>query len=191
MSWLEEFRSETQAVITDPFLCCLAEAIAAVESRHGGRAIREGKGLNEIGYKAVPGRPSIAVQTREADSVGQLKPAQAAFRLFRDREEQARALLWLLRSSRFYEASRLLFILAFYAAYAPGRLAGARALVKVFNELAASGAHEGVKPFALVDPQAAQADGELLRLNHTAARQAVRLFAELTKAPALDVVPSS
>ena len=178
MPWLEEFRAETAPVIAEPFFRCLAEAVATVESGAGGRVIAAPAGFNEIGYKAVPGHPSLGVRTREADAVGRLRPVTASFRLFRDRAEQARALLWLLRSSHFYDAARLLFILAFYAAYAPGRTAGARELVKVFNRLAASGAHDGVRPLCLTAP--APEERELRALNHAAARDAVRLFAALT-----------
>lgn len=180
MPWLDEFRAETAPVIAEPFLRCLAEAVATVESAGGARAIAAPGGFNEIGYKAVPGHPSHSVRTREAGADGRLRPVTASFRLFRDRAEQARALLWLLRSSRFYDAARLLFILAFYAAYAPGRTAGARELVKVFNRLAASGAHEGVRPICLVD--SAPDERELCALNHAAARDAVRLFTTLTGA---------
>lgn len=181
MGWLEDFRRETDEVVAEPFLRCLAEAIAVVESDHGRRAITGPEGLNEIGYKAVANQPSHRTATREADGEGRLIAVDADFRLFHDRAEQGRALLWLLRTSRYYEAARLLFILTFYAAYAPGRDAGARALVRVFNELAASGAHEGVRPLLLAAP--GQLDAETAELNHAAARQAVRLFAELTSAP--------
>ena len=181
MDWLETFRSETAPVITEPLFCCLAEAIAIVESDHGRRAIGSGGGLNEIGYKAVAGGPARRLGTREAGPGGELESVEADFRIFRDRAEQARALLWLLRSSRYYESARALFILAFYSAYAPGRTAGARELLKVFNELAATGFHPGVRPLGLLGGE--KMDGETLRLNHAAARDAVRLFAELTHAP--------
>lgn len=181
MSWLEEFRAETAPVITEPFLLCLAEAIATVESASGRKAITGEEGLNEIGYKAVPGHPSKAVGTLEADSAsGRLEAVTASFRLFRDRAEQARSLLWLLRTSPYYDAARLLFILAFYSAYAPGRSDGLRELIKVYNRLAQSGAHPGVRPLCLAGGEGA--DPETLALNHTAARAAVRLFAELTGA---------
>ena len=187
MAWLETYRAETGTVIAEPFFRCLAEAVATVESDHGRQALNAREGLNEIGYKAIPGHPALHAGTREADAQGVLAPAQADFRIFRDRREQAEALLWLLRSSRYYETARLLFILGFYSAYAPGRIAGAREVVKVFNEIARTGAHEGVRPLGLLpDGQSVpeeQPDPETLRLNHAAARQAVRLFAELTSAP--------
>lgn len=178
--WLECFRAETSSVIVEPFFRCLAEAVATVESGGGRHPIASPTGLNEIGYKAIAGHPSTASATREANPDGTLRPTTAAFRIFRNRTEQARALLWLLRSSHFYDAARLLFILTFYGAYAPGRTAGARELVKVFNRIAASGVHEGVRPLCLADP--VLKDDELLALNHAAARDAVRLFAELTGA---------
>lgn len=181
MAWLETFRQETAQVIEEPFFRCLAEAIATVESDHGRQAIASDQGINEIGYKAVPGYPSCRMRTREAGEGGRLEPTTAQFRLFRDRLEQARSLLWLVRSSQFYEAARLLFVLTFYSAYAPGRTDGAHALIKVFNEIAGSGAHAGVRPLAMTRP--AETDPSVLQLNHAAARQAVRLFAELTGAP--------
>jgi hypothetical protein len=177
---LEDFRAQTRRVIGEPFLLCLAEALAVVESAGGRRAIVGGAGgevgINEIGYKAVPGKPSFVLATREADADGVLRPARAAFRLFADRAEQARALLWLMRSSAYYEAARLLYALAFVAAYAPGRDDGALELLRVFNALARTGAHRGVRPFALTEGSPGEADA----LNHAAARRAVRLFAELT-----------
>ena len=183
MSWLEEFREQTLPVIQEPLLGCLAEAIAIVESDHGLKAIRTDQGLNEIGYKAIAGYPKVCRQTQEANAQGALVSTSADSRLFRDRAEQARALLWLMRSSCYYEASRLLFILAFYSAYAPGRTAGLRALLDVFNELARGGAHPGVLPLALIrgaDNQPQPLDPDCAALNHAAARQAVQLFAELT-----------
>jgi hypothetical protein len=178
MNWIDDFRAQTGVVIEEPFWRCLAEAIACVESARGTSAILDGGGLNEIGYKAVPGKPACRRATREADSGGRLQPQELDFRLFRDRAEQARALLWLLRSSSYYESARLLFILAFYAAYAPGRDEGARAVIKVFNEIARTGIHEGVRPLALTD--AGGLDTAARALNHESARRAVRLFTELT-----------
>jgi hypothetical protein len=184
MGWHEEFRAETGRVIREPFLLCLAEAVATVESAGGQRAIVEQNGLNEIGYKAVPGRPSTDRMTREAGpdndgTTGEPKPTRARFRLFADRQEQAEALLWLMRSSVYYEAARLLYLLAFYSAYAPGRTDGLRELLRVFDALARAGAHPGVRPFELTDPAKANSDGRAL--NHAAARQAVRLFGEWTR----------
>ena len=183
MPWLEEFREQTLPVIAEPLLGCLAEAIAIVESDHGRKAIRTDQGFNEIGYKALAGYPKTSRQTQEANAQGALLTTSADFRLFRDRAEQARALLWLMRSSCYYETCRLLFILAFYSAYAPGRTAGLRALLGVFNELALSGAHPGVRPLALIrdgNNEPLPMDAECAALNHAAARQAVQLFAELT-----------
>ncbi len=179
MNWSAHFRAETAPVIAEPFFACLAEAIAAVESAHGSRPIAGPQGLNEIGYKALAGHPAAARQTREAAADGALAPAEARFRLFADRAEQARALLWLLRGSAYYDAARLLFILVFYSGYAPGREAGARALVSVFNEIARTGAYPGVSPIRLVEPDGL--DAETQALNHAAARRAVTLFAEMTK----------
>ncbi len=179
MDWITTFRNETAPLIAEPFWRCLAESIAAVESGWGREAIVAPGGLNEIGYKALPGHPSVRRGTREADQEGALSPAEAEFRLFTDRADQARALLHLFRTSAHYEAARLLFVLAFYAAYAPGREEGARALVAVFNRLAGSGAHPGVRPFALTLPYP---DRSAAALNHAAARRAVRLFASLTGA---------
>lgn len=85
----------------------------------------------------------------------------------------------MLRSSAFYESARLLFVLAFYAAYAPGRTAGARELVRVFNRLTASGAYPGLRPFTMLTP--ATTDVDTLALNHAAARDALHLFADLTR----------
>lgn len=175
--WLQTFRRETSRIIDEPWLRCLAEAVAAVESDWGRRALTAPDGLNEIGYKAVRGKPSILASTREADALGNLNPTRTAFRLFADRTEQAQALAWLMRSSVYYEAARLLFALAFYSAYAPGRREGARALVDVFNQIAATGAHAGVRPFSLVESGGRP---YVKALNHHAARDAVRLFAELT-----------
>lgn len=178
MNWSTQFRAETAPIVSEPFFACLAEAIASVESAHGSRAIVGPEGLNEIGYKAIAGHPSAARETREAGANGSLEPAEARFRLFADRAEQARALLWLLRGSAYYEAARLLFILVFYSGYAPGRAAGALALIRVFNEIARTGAYPGVSPLRLVE--SGGLDTETLALNHAAARQAVKLFAELT-----------
>ncbi|OPZ09516.1 MAG: hypothetical protein BWZ08_00349 [candidate division BRC1 bacterium ADurb.BinA292] len=183
MGWLEEFRAETAPVIAEPFFRCLAEAIAVVESAHGEQIIAGPEGFNEIGYKALANHPHAVRETLEAGPRGELKRAQASFRLFRNRREQAQALLWLLRSSQFYESARLLFILCFYAAYAPGRRAGAVALLRVFNEIAAGGAHRGVRPFTLLTPEI---DAGARALNHAAARRAVRLFGELTAARRAD-----
>ena len=180
MAWLDDFREETSLVIQEPLLRCLAEAVAIVESDHGCRRLVNAQGINEIGYKAIPGHPSARVGTAEADAQGRLVPMRTAFRIFRDRAEQARALLWLWRGSSYYEAARLLWILAFYSAYAPGRTEGARALVAVFNELAAGGLHPGVRPISLIGPE--RMDPDDAALNHAAARAAVRLFAELTHA---------
>lgn len=181
-TWLEQFRAETASVIAEPFFRCLAEAIAIVESAAGRKSITAAGGLNEIGYKAVPGHPSMTRQTQEATPSGELVGTVAGFRLFRDRAEQARALLWLLRTSHFYDAARLLFILTFYSAYAPGRTAGAREVLREFNALAASGAHDGVRPLCLAQA-ASSDDADLLAYNHDAARAAVRLFADLTATP--------
>jgi hypothetical protein len=186
MNWLESFRTQTGAVIGEPFLLCLAETVAAVESDWGRGAIRAEGGLNEIGYKAVAGRPWAERATREADASGGLRPRRARFRLFRDRAEQAEALLWLMRSSRYYEAARLLYVLAFYSAYAPGREAGLEALLGVFNELARSGAHRGVRPFALIEPGRSDPAGAALA--HAAAREGVRQFARLTAASGVPAV---
>lgn len=176
--WIEGFHRQTTAVISEPFFNCLAEAVAIVESGRGRWVIRGGEGLNEIGYKALEGHPSKRVATRESVA-GRLKSVHADFRLFRDREEQARALLWLMRSSGYYEAARLLYLLAFYAAYAPGREDGARALARAFNERARTGLHAGVRPIGMIEGEAMDtADREI---NHAAARQAVRMFAELTR----------
>lgn len=180
MSWSAQFRADTAPIIPEPFFACLAEAIASVESAHGAHAIAGPEGLNEIGYKALAGHPSVTRPTREADGNGSLVSTQARFRLFADRAEQARALLWLLRGSAYYDAARLLFILVFYSGYAPGREAGALALVRVFNEIARAGAYPGVSPIRLVEPGGL--DAEALSFNHAAARQAVRMFANLTGA---------
>jgi hypothetical protein len=181
MGWLEDYRAETGKVIAEPWMLCLAEAIACVESAWGAQRIVGPGGFNEIGYKAVPGKPSIGKDTREAGPDGAIEPARAAFRLFADRAEQAQALLWLMRSSAYYEAARLLGVLAFYSAYAPGRIDGIGDLACVFNKLARSGAHPGVRPFALVESASAGGgDAETLAYNHAAARQAVRLFAQMT-----------
>ncbi|MCE5228778.1 hypothetical protein LLG95_04180 [bacterium] len=180
MNWPDEFREETGRVIAEPFWRCLAEAIASVESAHGTRPIASPHGLNEIGYKAIAGHPSISRETREAGDNGRLIRTEARFRLFADRAEQARALAWLLRGSAYYDAARLLFVLAFYSGYAPGREAGALALVQVFNEIARSGAYPGVAPIRMIEPGGL--DPETAALNHAAARQAVRLFARLTGA---------
>lgn len=179
MNWAEQFRGETVPVIAEPFWACLAEALAAVESARGAGAICGAEGMNEIGYKAIAGHPWVARPTREAEG-GRLVATEARFRLFADRAEQARALLWLMRGSAYYDAARLLFILVFYSGYAPGREAGARALVQVFNEIARTRAYPGVQPIRLDEPRGL--DQETLALNHAAARQAVRLFAEITGA---------
>lgn len=178
MNWSTHFRAETSRLIPEPFFACLAEALASVESAHGSRVIAERDGINEIGYKAIPGHPSAVRKTREAGAGGALVATEARFRLFADRAEQARALLWLLRGSAFYDAARLLFILVFYSGYAPGREAGALALVRVFNEFARGGAYPGVSPIRLIDDGGL--DAETLSINHAAARQAVMLFAQLT-----------
>lgn len=186
-AWLHDFRRETAPHIDEPFLLCLAEAVAAVESAWGRAAIRPartsppGVWLNEIGYKAIPGHPATERTTREIDAEGLPQIVRARFRLFRDRAEQARALLYLMRSSRFFETARLLYILAFCAAYAPGNTAGAESVVRVFNQLAARGTHPGVRPLALIGHDG---DRNARALNHTAARRAVRLFAGLTRADA-------
>lgn len=176
--WLREYRQQTAPVIGEPFLCCLAEAVAAVESDWGRRAITDSRGLNEIGYKAVAGRPWVRRTTHEADSDGGLIRSGAAFRLFADRGEQARALAWLMRSSHYYETARLLYIMAFYSAYAPGRSEGLKQLLAVFNALARSEAHEGVSPLRLIEPDGL--DPGVADHNHRAARQAVMLFGQWT-----------
>lgn len=188
MNWSEQFRRETEPVICEPFWVCLAEAIASVESARGSRAISTEGGLNEIGYKAIPGHPSVSRPTREAEG-GALVATEARFRLFADRAEQARALLWLLRGSAYYEAARLLFILVFYSGYAPGRDEGALALIRVFNEIARTGAYPGVSPIRLIEPRGL--DSETLAINHAAARHAVRLFAELTVGRVSDPTPEN
>lgn len=179
MDWMDTFHRETAAVVTEPFFCCLCEAIAMVESGRGRWPILGEEGLNEIGYKALAGHPSRPSATCESTEAG-LRPAMADFRLFADRGEQARALAWLMRSSRFYEAARLLYLLAFYAAYAPGRDEGARAVARAFNERARTGLHPGVVPIGLIGGQTL--DPAERALNHEAARRAVRLFAEMTRA---------
>lgn len=185
-AWQAGFRAATAAVIGEPFWACLAESIATVESASGARAIHgpiDGvtDGLNEIGYKAVPGKPSAGAVTHEAAGAGGgLQKTSARFRLFRDRGEQAASLLFLLRGSAYYESARLLFILAFYAAYAPGRADGVPDLLRVFNRLAGAGAYPGVRPLGLLD---GSADAATLALNHAAARDAVRLFGALTRSP--------
>lgn len=171
--------------IGEPWLATLYAAIAAVESGWGAHAIRRGGMLNEIGYKAVAGRPSVTVETREATGPGgRLEPVRTGFRLFADRAAQARAMHYLMRRSSNFEAARLLYTLAFYAAYAPGRPEGLRAVIEVFNELAASGLPPtgNTRPFQTptseTDP------------NHAAARIAVRTFAELTSQPGVTESPA-
>lgn len=181
--WLEEFAAETARAIQEPFFQCLAAAIAAVESGRGSAAIRDGSALNEIGYKAIAGKPAKVIRTKEDVEPGPgetLQAQAAAFRLFRDRFEQGQALAYLLRSSINFEAARLLFVLAFYSGYAPGRSAGLRTLIKVFDELAGSGRFEGVRPFGMTGGRAI--DKETRKMNHAAAREAVRMWAELTGA---------
>src|SRR5829696_4743766 len=129
MSWLSQFHNETRRYIPDPFFLCIAESIAIVESAGGRRVISGAEGFNEIGYKAIPGKPAIAMQTQEAGPDGTLTAVEANFRLFANRAEQSAALAWLLQASSYYESARLLFILAFYSAYAPGRDAGVRELL--------------------------------------------------------------
>ena len=74
--WGRAFRSETMAVVVEPFWACLAEAIATVECGAGRHVIQgpcdaEGTpGLNEIGYKAIAGKPALEVVTREAEGDG-------------------------------------------------------------------------------------------------------------------------
>lgn len=177
MGWLEKYREDTIEVIDEPFLRCLAEAIAAVESSWGRQAIEQDGMLNEIGYKAISGKPSTRRRTQEAEG-GRLVSQDAAFRLFQDRHEQAKALLYLMRSSTFYEAARLAFVLAFYAGYAPGRTQGAKDLVKVFSQIAESGAHQGVRPFLITRPGCAES---IWDLNHDAFRCAAELFVALTR----------
>lgn len=176
--WLKEFIAETGESIADPFDLCLAAAIASVECGRGERVIRGPEGFNEIGYKAISGRPMKIVRTQEAVEGGGLEARECAFRLFADRAEQARALLWLLRSSTYYEAARLLFVLTFYSAYAPGRREGTRALIKVFNELARTVGGRTVRPFGMIN--GGKMDEDTARINHAAARQGVRLFCEWT-----------
>lgn len=171
--WLKAFSAATGPILTDPFQRCLAEALAAVESDWGRRAIVGEGGLNEIGYKALPGRPSVEVPTRESDA-GPV--CTRRFRLFADREEQAKALRHLMHGSVYYEAARLLYVLAFYAAYAPGRVEGAFELVKVFNQLAAERAEEGIAPLRLAHRGLSPMAGHL---NHRAAREAVRWFGDI------------
>jgi len=179
--WLQEFRAETEPIIRDPFLLCLAEAIAAVESGWGERTITGPEGINEIGYKALWGYPSTVKPTREAGPGGALVGLEAAFRLFRSRNEQARSLLYLMQSSTYYEAARLMFMLVFYSAYAPGRTSGAVALVHVFNQIAASWEHPGVRPFSIL--ASGGAERGTLEINHRAAGEGVKLFAALTARP--------
>ena len=174
--WVETFVQGSEGELDEPFALCLATALAAVESGWGKRAIRQGEMLNEIGYKAVAGAPSLTVGTREAEDDGQLKSTRAAFRLFASRRAQARSLAYLMRSSVFFEAARLLFVLVFYSAYAPGRDQGARELIGVFNQLAASGRFPGVRPFQM---HTAEAEAGVAQVNHAAARRGVRLFAQM------------
>ena len=176
--WMECFHRQTADVIGEPFLCCLSEAIAAVESGRGRWAIRGEDGLNEIGYKALAGHPRTRVNTRESID-GELCSVVADFRLFADRNQQARALLYLMRSSRFFEAARFLYRLTLCSAYAPGREAGAKAVVLAFNERARSGAHEGIHPILMIEGETMD-PGERT-LNHEAARMAVGLFADMTQ----------
>lgn len=175
--WMKQYRVATAGVITEPFWRCLADAIAAVETDCGRRVIQAEGGINEIGYKALAGWPWVRAKTRETNGLGGLESTEEDFRVFLDREQQARALLYLLRSSTFYEAARLLYVLAFYSAYAPGRADGARELVQVFNQIAGLGVHVGVRPFTMI--HGGEMEDGAVAINHEAARQAVRLFAEL------------
>ena len=177
--WLQEFRAETEPIIREPFLLCLAEAIAAVESGWGEHTITGPEGINEIGYKALPGYPSTVKPTREAGPGGVLVGLEAAFRLFASRNEQARSLLYLMQSSTYYEAARLMFALVFYSTYAPGRKLGAQTLVHVFNEI--SRTHRDVRPFEIL--VGGQADPKVVIINHRAATEGVKRFAELTEKP--------
>lgn len=179
--WLQQFRQETDPVIVDPFLSCLAEAIATVESGGGQKAIHERHMLNEIGYKAVAGKPSTSKDTKEAGESG-IQATRAAFRLFRDRVEQATSLLYLMRTSAYFDAARLMFLLTFYAGYAPGRSDGIGDLLAAFNRIAATGAHPGVRPIRFLDNKLAEAadlGDEERKLNHKAIRDAVMTYGKM------------
>ena len=183
--WLKKFHEATAPVIGDPFLACLAEAIATVECGGGQKAISERGMINEIGYKAIAGKPSTESGTKEAGKDG-IKTTRARFRLFRDRVEQAESLRYLLRTSAYFDAARLMYILTFYSGYAPGRSDGIGDVLDAFNKIAASGTHLGVKPIRFLNDELAEEAGlekDDRDLNHKAIHDAVMTYGLLSQKP--------
>ena len=184
MAWIDEFMAESEEVVTDPFNLHLLCAVAALESNWGRKVIRgplddlvDGlvvSGFNEIGYKAVLGHPSVKVLTH--DGLPGTPVSTDSFRLFRDRHEQAKAFLWLLHCSNYRRAVRLLHVLCFYSAYAPGRTDGAKELIRIMEAWSRPASPSGAKfPLSLEG-----LDADTLEYNHAAIRQGVKLFCEMT-----------
>jgi len=182
-AWLTKFVGETRETISDPFFLTLAAAVAAQECAYGRSAIKgpQGVGINEIGVKASGGHPAITLKTRETRSDGTVDPNKvpAAFRLFRDRREQAETLRYAMDQSCFYEAARVFYVLAFYLSYTTGNTSGTLDVIRLFNEIARSGLVGGVKPLRMADARD-ELTREAVDGNHKAAREAVRLWCVLT-----------
>jgi hypothetical protein len=126
-TWLREFRRDALTNVASPWLATLYTAIAAVESAYGARTINNTTGLNEIGYAAVPDRPSIeATET----SSGKIKQ----YRAFTSRAQELDALDYLAHHSKHYVDARAAFALNFLTTYSG--LTAVDAYIAVFNQLA-------------------------------------------------------
>jgi hypothetical protein len=180
-AWLKSFTEDARLHVSDPFILTTVISLAAVECGFGASVITgklpDGQtGINEIGYKALAGKPRVKVLTHEAVKDGKLEQQFLDFRLFRGddhRREQIVSLLWLMRSSKYYDSARLMFLLTLYSGYAPGRTAGHRSLIEVYNALAADCGTVPVRFLTKALRAASDVDPDTEVLNHSAVRGAV------------------
>ena len=138
-TWLREFRRDALANVASPWLATLYTAIAAVESGYGAHTINNATGLNEIGYPAVPHRPSIAAAETSSGKIKQ-------YRAFTSRAQELEALDYLTHLSKHYIDARAAFALNFLRTYSG--LPAVDDYIALFNQLA----HDFITPIVYPIP---------------------------------------